>query len=201
MKEKEYKLLKHLYHSEGPERKNMKRLSVFREKDADILKEEEEVEEAIRADIEMLQRNGLQNIGDQYLDMLTSKIEEIDRVKKELTRDNSYYKKLCKETDHWKNVFENATFSLSHYKRQLKPIAGQQSTDMQATVYEEPWNDVISPLWKKAVERSDSKDDGDLSSGEAKGKRIPPEGSEAVQTYSDTPRNNVRKIRDKCNIS
>ncbi|XP_060581767.1 guanylate-binding protein 1-like isoform X2 [Ruditapes philippinarum] len=186
---------------EGPERKNMKRLSVFREKDADIMKEEEEVEEAIRADIEMLQRNGLQNIGDQYLDMLTSKIEEIDRVKKELTRDNSYYKKLCKETDHWKNVFENATFSLSHYKRQLKPIAGQQSTDMQATVYEEPWNDVIGPLWKKAVERSDSKDDGDLSSGEAKGERIPPEGSEAVQTYSDTPRNNVRKIRDKCNIS
>ncbi|XP_060581774.1 guanylate-binding protein 1-like [Ruditapes philippinarum] len=182
---------------EGPERKNMKDLCVFSEKDADIMKEEEEVEEAIRADIEMLQRNGLQNIGDQYLDMLTSKIEEIDRVKNELTRDDSYYKKLCKETDHWKSIFENAPFSLSHYKRQLKPIAGQQSTDMQATVYEEPWNDVIGSLRKTAVEREDSKDDVDLSLGEAKGERVPPEGSEAVQSYSDIP----QKITDKCNIS
>ncbi|XP_060581771.1 guanylate-binding protein 1-like [Ruditapes philippinarum] len=186
---------------EGPERKNMKRLSVFREKDADIMKEEEEVEEAIRADIEMLQRNSLANIGDQYLDMLTSKIEEIDRVKNELTCDDSYYKKLCKETDHWKNVYENATFRLSHYKRQLKPVAGQQSTDMQATVYEESMNDVIGPLWKKAVERSDSKFYVDLSLGEAKGERIPPDGNEAFRTYSDTPRNIVPKIRDKCNIS
>ncbi|XP_060581776.1 guanylate-binding protein 1-like [Ruditapes philippinarum] len=58
---------------EGPERRNIKHLSVFRVEDIDILKEEEEVEEAIRADIEMLQMNGLQSIGEQYLDMLISK--------------------------------------------------------------------------------------------------------------------------------
>jgi hypothetical protein len=157
------------------------------------LKEEEEVEEAIRADIEMLQRNGLQSIGEQYLDMLISKKEEIDRVKKELTRDNSYYKKLCKETDHWKNIFENAAFSLTLYRSRLKPVAEQQGTEMQATAYEETSTDVIDPLMNKAVEKIESKDDGDMSSGNAKGERASPEGNEAIRTYSDPPQKGVRK--------
>ncbi|XP_053391583.1 guanylate-binding protein 7-like [Mercenaria mercenaria] len=48
--------------AEGPEKRKIKRLSLLKEEDTNLLNEAEEVEELIRADIEMLQVNGLQNI-------------------------------------------------------------------------------------------------------------------------------------------
>ena len=186
--------------SEGPERRNMKRLSEFRDEDANIVKEEKEVVEAVRADIEMLQKDGLRNIGEQYFDMLTSKRREIDRVEKELGPNNSHYKKLCEETVHWENVF-NKTFNLSHYRRQLKPVDVKKREDMQATFYEKPWEEVINPLWKKAIEKGESTDEDDVKAGEDFGKRISPEGSEANKDYADPPSRNEAQIKsDKCNI-
>ncbi|XP_053393749.1 guanylate-binding protein 1-like [Mercenaria mercenaria] len=206
---------------EGPARRKIKRLSLFREEDANILKEEEEVEEAIRADIEMLQVNGLQNIGTQYLGMLKTKIEEVDRVKKELTRSDSYYHKLCKETAHWKNIFEKATFNLSHYRKQLKPVTEQKETDMQGTTYNEPWEDVIGQLWKKALEKDESIDEDDVTSqcsfdeedfkpakeGSASGDgltvlpdRVSPEGMSDDPVYRDPAPVEERRKSDKCNI-
>ena len=169
---------------------------MFRDEDANILKEEEEVEEAIRADIEMLQKSGLRNIGEQYFDMLTSKIEEVDRVKKELGQHNSHYKKLCKETAHWKNVFENATFN----RRQLKSVAEHQGANIQATVHEKPWNDVINPLWKKAIETGSTDEDDDRAGEDGLVERISPEGSEADKAYADPPRRNAPIKQGKCNI-
>ncbi|XP_053391845.1 guanylate-binding protein 1-like, partial [Mercenaria mercenaria] len=157
-------ILQALDGQEGSARRRIKRPSLFREEDANILKEEEEVEEAIRADIEMLQVNGLQSIGTQYLGMLRTKIEEVDRVKKELTQRSSYYHKLCKETAHWKGIFDKATFNLSHYRKQLKSVTEQKETDMQGTTYNEPWEDVIGPLWKKALEKDESIDEDDVTS-------------------------------------
>ncbi|XP_053389952.1 uncharacterized protein LOC128552880 [Mercenaria mercenaria] len=201
---------------EGPARRKMKRLSLFREEDANILKGEEEVEEAIRADIEMLQVNGLQNIGTQYLGMLKTKIEEVDRVKKGLTRSSSYYHKLCKETAHWKDIFDKAIFNLSHYRKQLKPVTEQKETDMRCTAYNEPLEDVIEPLWKKALEKDESIDEDDVTSqcsfdGEdfksANGdsltvlpNRVSPDGMSDDPVYRDPALVEEQRKSDKCNI-
>ncbi|XP_053393783.1 guanylate-binding protein 1-like [Mercenaria mercenaria] len=201
---------------EGPARRKIKRLSLFREEDANILKEEEEVEEAIRADIGLFQVNGLKNIGTQYLGMLKTKIEEVDRVKKELSQRNSYYHKLCKETAHWKDIFEKATFNLSHYRKQLKPVTDQKETDMQGTTYNGPLEDVIGPLWKKALEKDESIDEDDVKSqcsfdGEdfkpANGdsltvlpNRVSPDGMSDDPVYRDPAPVEEQRKPDKCNI-
>ncbi|XP_053393760.1 guanylate-binding protein 2-like isoform X2 [Mercenaria mercenaria] len=191
---------------EGPARKKIKPLSMCREEDANILKAEEEVEEAIRADIEMLQVNGLQNIGTQYLCMLKTKIEEVDRVKKELTPSNPYYRKLCKETIHWKNIVDKAAF-----RKQLKRVTEQN----------DPWDDVIGPLWKKALEKDESIDEDDVTSQcsfdeedfkPAKEEstsgdsltilpdRVSPEGMSDDQVCRDPVPVEERRKSDKCNI-
>ncbi|XP_053391584.1 guanylate-binding protein 5-like [Mercenaria mercenaria] len=145
---------------EGPARRKIKRLRLFGEED----EVEEEVEEAIRADIEMLQVNGLQNIGTKYLGILKTKIEEVARVKKELTRSNSYYHQLCNETAHLKNIFEKSAFNLFNYRKQLKSVTERKGTDIQSTAYNEPWEDEIRPLWKKALEKDESIDEENVTS-------------------------------------
>ncbi|XP_045187468.2 guanylate-binding protein 1-like isoform X2 [Mercenaria mercenaria] len=191
--------------AEGQEKRKTIRLSLWREEDTDLLNEAEEVEELIRADIEMLQVNGLQNIGTQYLGMLKTKIEEIERVKKELTQRNSYYRKLCQETAHWKDIFDKATFNLPKGK-----------------VYNEPREDVIGPLWEKALKKDESTEEDDVTSQSsfdeenykhaqeksASGAtvlpdRLPPEGISDNPVYFDPATVTTvkeRKKSHKCNM-
>lgn len=114
-----------------------------------ILKQEEDAEEAIRADIESIQVNGLQNIVCQYLEILKTKIEELERVKHELTRSNPYYSQLYKETKHWKETFGNATWN----KPQIRGVE-KDTKNMLRPDFEQLWENAVESLWKNVMEES-----------------------------------------------
>lgn len=85
--------------------------------------EEEKIENEISRDIIALQIDGIRSIGGQYLEILKMKIEELERVKSELSEDDPYYESLQLETDYWKKLWEKATWNLPQYRDAvLKPV-------------------------------------------------------------------------------
>lgn len=111
-------------------------ISVYKENLKKTLKEEEKeekkrkeiVEEDVKADIEKLQVDGHRNIAEEYFRMLKTKIEELGRVRNELTCSHPHYVQLLKETKIWKDIFDKLVTDVS-FKDTIDQLWGRTTKD------------------------------------------------------------------------
>lgn len=77
--------------------------------------DQEKIEDDINKNIESMQKNGRKNIESQYLEMLKMKIDELERVKEEVSDENPLYGQLRQETDYWQDLWKKATWNRPQY--------------------------------------------------------------------------------------
>ncbi|XP_060581777.1 uncharacterized protein LOC132738312 [Ruditapes philippinarum] len=101
--------------------------------------EEKKIEDEIKRDITVLQINGMNSIGTQYLEILEMKVNELERVKSELSADDPYYESLLLETEYWKKLLEKATWNQPQYKSKQDnvPDSSQQGEQLKTKEHTE----------------------------------------------------------------
>lgn len=126
---------------------------------------EREIEDQISRDISDLQNDGIRSIANQYLEMLKMKVDELERVKSELSEDNSDYEILQQDTEHWKKLWQKATWNLPQYKDafgriDIKCIQNDQEEDEKGQKEQEK----PMPINDKEVKQDEDKGDNENES-------------------------------------